>query len=44
MDVNDRIPAELLELEVRGRGLEPGATFGDLLRSPTLLVFLRHFG
>lgn len=37
------IPRPVLETPVKGRNLAPG-TFGDQLRRPTLLVFLRHLG
>ncbi len=39
-----KIPAELLERAVDGVNLEPGTLRAQLGRTPTLLVFLRHFG
>ena len=38
------LPPEVLELPIRGLGLQ-GKTLGEeLARGETLLVFLRHFG
>jgi hypothetical protein len=45
MNKSDRrtLSEQLLALPVRGRHLR-GATFGDEVAEPSLVVFLRHFG
>jgi len=42
MRVGEPLPAELRAAEVRGP--DGPARLGDLLRGPTLVVFLREFG
>ena len=42
MHRGEPVPAELQNVQVHG--LDGVHRLGDLLRGPTLLVFLRHFG
>ena len=42
MHLGEPVPAELQNAPVHG--LDGVRRLGDLLRGPTLLVFLRHFG
>jgi hypothetical protein len=42
MRLGEPMPAELRNARVRG--LDGVRRLGELLRGPTLLVFLRHFG
>jgi len=42
MVVGEPVPAQLRNAQVHG--LDGVHRLGDLLRGPTLLVFLRHFG
>jgi hypothetical protein len=44
VDMQDRIPTNVMALEVMGPGI-PEARLGAVVsHGPTLLVFLRHFG
>jgi hypothetical protein len=40
----DVIPSKVMQTEVRGVNLRPGALADQLGEQPVLLVFLRHFG
>ena len=44
VDMQDRIPTSILEMEVTGPDITPQRLNEVVSGGPTLLVFLRHFG